>query len=69
MVIVCINVVSMMVFRCQDDVSVMSSVCGWCVLACAGVCWRVSACVIDVSGYLEEYPEAAVVKVHAVVFY
>ena len=34
-----------------------------------GVCKRVSACVVDVAGYLEEYPEVAVVKVHAVVFY
>ena len=34
-----------------------------------GVCKRVSACVVDVAGYLEEYPEVVVVKVHAVVFY
>ena len=38
-------------------------------VACAGVCQRMLVCVIDVSGYLEGYPEAAVVKVHAVVFY
>ena len=30
---------------------------------------RVSACVDDVAGYLEEYIGVAVVKVHAVVFY
>ena len=29
----------------------------------------VLACVVDVAGYLEEYLEVAVVKVHAVVFY
>ena len=34
-----------------------------------GVVQRVSACVVDVAGYLEEYLEVAVVKVHAVVFY
>ena len=41
-----------------------------------GVCRRVqvcvrsmSACVVDVAGYLEEYPEVTVVKAHAVVFY
>ena len=46
----------------------MNSVCGR-VPSCVGVCWRVSVFVIDVSGCLEEYPEVAVVKVHAVVFY
>ena len=30
---------------------------------------RVSACVVDVAGYLEEYLEVVVVKVHTVVFY
>ena len=35
----------------------------------AGVCRRVSACVADVAGYLEEYPQVAVVKGRAVVFY
>ena len=39
------------------------------VSACVSVCQRVSACVVDVAGYLEESLEVAVVKVHAVVFY
>ena len=39
------------------------------VSACVSVCQRVSACVVDVAGYLEEYLEVEVVKVHAVVFY
>ena len=39
------------------------------VLAYGGVCWRMVACAVDVAGYLEEYLEVAVVKVHAVVFY
>ena len=34
-----------------------------------GVCKRVSARVVDVSGYLEEDLEVTVVKVHVVVFY
>ena len=33
------------------------------------VCQRVLVCVVDVAGYLEEYLEVAVVKVHTVVFY
>ena len=37
--------------------------------ACVSVCQRVSACVVDVAGYLEEYLEVAVAKLHAVVFY
>ena len=39
------------------------------MLAHVGVCWRMSACVVDVVGYLEEYLELAVVKLHTVVFY
>ena len=39
-----------------------------CVV-CGGMCPRVSACIVDVSGYLEEYLEVVVVKVHTVVFY
>ena len=39
------------------------------VQACGGACWRMSACAVDVAGYLEENLELAVVRLHAVVFY